>query len=883
MARRTEPCLRRKKRQPSSSHGGWGTGKARTASTFSPSLRYATNTGDYLIFSTRTTIYLEFEGTTFREWNIPPLCTVGDKTMQRTTLHCSVPGTHQIGPVVTVPSPDDEERFLSIIADVNCFMWYIHQDVHRLSKKFSVQHLHAWIFDPENAEGSEINHTATSPPIYSKTLSKQFWNWGESPTISTFFGQKMYTAPLYNDGIWTHRVPTLSNDNIAMIFGKAVTFQDCFILDTPFVIAQPVQHLSNPAYIPVTSPPGSLAQVTWAACFPLTAVLVTDFGIFFTSDGFLNTEIIKIPAKILNTTLYNSVNDVAIAFPNVFILIGDMLYKASEYEIIKIGSGHNVPDSKIIGVQAKTWCSAEYPSIDRPLSDLLIWTAEEIIRGFPNNFFIPLVDMGLLKERLNFRRNLQLIIITACYDSLTTVIAVLVQCTGCLATDILYLVFYNEASDSWTLGDFSLAPSATGHMSMEVLSSARKSMVFWDNDLIFYSYKENTDHGFLKISGTTIPFSAAAERSAIHQIIIDYGGNAVIKLNNNVLYFFKFEMNDVVKLPAWQNPTRHFVFYLNPAGDLYILSIDARVVQRAVYPLKLEVSSAAWKLGEVCPYISFHHNMNQNIYYLDMGDSVAFWAQIVFLENLGLSVDIEVFNGNLLKKDTYLHYEIARGICTKNQTITFYHEEDYSKVFDYESSVILAQGVVTVEIQPSSAGKTCDKKVKLTHLRVGCSPEKRIEVAGKPTECENITFTIPWSSLINPTKEEDVEINYDIKTYGCPLEVDYEETFRPTVLLYMGERAIGTVEANYVLWEMNGRNDFNYNSTMEQVRCLNTAQTWQKAIEKINRTSSLTPDEVESLWGPRTLAVAAAAAAAGEATAHAGMQSRAMSYNGEEG
>ncbi|XP_062830844.1 cation channel sperm-associated auxiliary subunit epsilon isoform X3 [Anolis carolinensis] len=547
MARRTEPCLRRKKRQPSSSHGGWGTGKARTASTFSPSLRYATNTGDYLIFSTRTTIYLEFEGTTFREWNIPPLCTVGDKTMQRTTLHCSVPGTHQIGPVVTVPSPDDEERFLSIIADVNCFMWYIHQDVHRLSKKFSVQHLHAWIFDPENAEGSEINHTATSPPIYSKTLSKQFWNWGESPTISTFFGQKMYTAPLYNDGIWTHRVPTLSNDNIAMIFGKAVTFQDCFILDTPFVIAQPVQHLSNPAYIPVTSPPGSLAQVTWAACFPLTAVLVTDFGIFFTSDGFLNTEIIKIPAKILNTTLYNSVNDVAIAFPNVFILIGDMLYKASEYEIIKIGSGHNVPDSKIIGVQAKTWCSAEYPSI----------------------------------------------------------------------------------------------------------------------------------------------------------------------------------------------------------------------------------------------------------------------------------------------------------------TITFYHEEDYSKVFDYESSVILAQGVVTVEIQPSSAGKTCDKKVKLTHLRVGCSPEKRIEVAGKPTECENITFTIPWSSLINPTKEEDVEINYDIKTYGCPLEVDYEETFRPTVLLYMGERAIGTVEANYVLWEMNGRNDFNYNSTMEQVRCLNTAQTWQKAIEKINRTSSLTPDEVESLWGPR--------------------------------
>ncbi|KAH0622536.1 hypothetical protein JD844_024923, partial [Phrynosoma platyrhinos] len=499
--------------------------------------------------------------------------------------------------------------------------------------------------------------------------------------------------------IWTHEVPTLSNDNIALFYGKAVTFQDCFILDTPFVIAQPILHLGVPARTTITSPPGSLASVTWAACFPFTGVLVTDFGVFYTSDAFLTSKEIKIPSNIIDMAIINDVKDVAIAFPDVFILIKDVLYKAGENEMIRLGSNYSVPDSDIIGIQAKTWCSAEYPLLDRQLSEVLIWTEEEIVRGFLNNEFYPLADTGVIKETLNLRRDLDI-------------------------------------------------------------------------------------------------------------IIVNYSGNTLIKLNNNALYFFKFEMKDVVKLAAWETRTTHFVFYWKPSGDIYLLKIDARTIDRQIYPLKLEVFSAAWKLGEVCPYISFEHNMNQNIYYLDMGDKVAFWAQIVFLENLGLSVNTEVFNSHLLKQETYLHYEIARGICTKNQTVTFYHAADYSTAFDYESVV-------------------------------------------KPSECGNITFTVPGSSLRNG--EKDLEITYNVEEYGCPIEIDYRATFRPTVLLYMNDKSVATVEANYVLWEVNDRIDFDYNSTMEQVRCLTTAQSWDQMIGNTSETSSLNPSEIDLLWGPHFL------------------------------
>lgn len=162
----------------------------------------------------------------------------------------------------------------------------------------------------------------------------------------------------------------------------------------------------------------------------------------------------------------------------------------------------------------------------------------------------------------------------------------------------------------------------------------------------------------------------------------DYTGNAIVKLENNALFFFKFEMTDIVKLTAWENNLKKCIFYFNPSGDMYLLTINGTNINHQIYPLKFEVFSAASKLNDICPYISFENNLNIfNIHYIDMGDKVAFWGQIVFLENNGLSVNVEIYRPELLKTKDVINYEIARGICTKNKVSAFYTQYHYILLF----------------------------------------------------------------------------------------------------------------------------------------------------------------------------------------------------------
>ncbi|KAF7253285.1 Cation channel sperm-associated protein subunit epsilon [Varanus komodoensis] len=158
---------------------------------------------------------------------------------------------------------------------------------------------------------------------------------------------------------WTFEVPSLTNDNIACISGRTVTFQDCFVVDTHFVFAQPIFTLGFENDTSISLPAGSAPIVAWAACYPATAVLVTDFGTFHTSDGFLTSEEIKFPAHLIERTLIHNVKEVAIIFPVVFILIKDKLYKVTEDQIFRITD--IIPNENIIGIRGKTWCSAEYP------------------------------------------------------------------------------------------------------------------------------------------------------------------------------------------------------------------------------------------------------------------------------------------------------------------------------------------------------------------------------------------------------------------------------------------------------------------------------------------------------------------------------------------
>ncbi|CAM5143789.1 unnamed protein product [Natator depressus] len=817
--------------------------------------RYKTNVENYAVFTTRTTIYLEYEGAEFVQWEVSTLCTVANKSSPTTTLNCPVPGTHTIRPKVDNETFENVERYMPISEHLTCFLWYVVKSSPAQSSVPSSendsQELILWIYDPESAEPSELNHTATSPPRNSKTLSKQFWNLGQEPVVQTYFRNTKYFATAFPElGFWKINVPSMSDDIITNIHGKAIAFQDCFVLDSPFIISRPEEPFPNNVNDnSLCSAAGSEPYIEWSACIPTTALLLSEFGTFHTNDGFITYKEIKAPSHILDFDLSHKVTDIVLTDDGILFLITGTVYKRESNHFFKLGPEYNLPETGIIGIQSRSWCSSAYPvQSGRKLSTVAIWTPSEQYLGYGGNVFIKITDTTKLKKVLDLPVTASLSIGTVCYDSRPSEVVLLMACIGCSSSRVFYLSAYNKDRDLWVLRDFSLNAPLQGFMLMEFVYSASPSMLMWDKETVYYSYKNNTINGFLIISESVKRQAEKAQGSTIHQLLIDYFGNTVIKMKNNVMIFLKVEMKDAVVLPQWEKESKNIVLYLNPSGNLYILYINGSRIHREDYPLKTEIFSSIHDSQDICPYLVFKHSMDLNVYYLDMGDEVTFWAQVVYVENLGLSTDVEIYRPELLMQTTNVDYEIARGICTKNQTMKFYHKMDYSLESNYTEALIASTGVMTVELQPSMSGKMCSTNNKLTHLFVGCPPSRHI-VIQRPSyvTCMKHNFTtykIRGEYLWVPTTE-DLVVNYDWDKYGCLMDLHYAIPFHPDIALYSGSTFVKTVEANFILWEVHGRNDYSYNSSMKQVGCLREAQTW---ISMLKGHENSTLDEI---WGPQ--------------------------------
>ncbi|XP_048340963.1 cation channel sperm-associated auxiliary subunit epsilon-like isoform X1 [Sphaerodactylus townsendi] len=98
------------------------------------------------------------------------------------------------------------ERYLTINIELNCFLWYVYTfQPTNTSISRSSQDVIIWIFDPENAEPSERNNIATTPPLYSRTLSKQFWILGQFPKVKTRIKSNHYASTAFpEEGTSSH-------------------------------------------------------------------------------------------------------------------------------------------------------------------------------------------------------------------------------------------------------------------------------------------------------------------------------------------------------------------------------------------------------------------------------------------------------------------------------------------------------------------------------------------------------------------------------------------------------------------------------------------------------------------------------------------------------
>jgi hypothetical protein len=76
-------------------------------------------------------------------------------------------------------------------------------------------------------------------------------------------------------------------------------------------------------------------------------------------------------------------------------------------------------------------------------------------------------------------------------------------------------------------------------------------------------------------------------------------------------------------------------------------------------------------------------------------------------------------------------------------------------------------------------------------------------------------------------------LDYDVARYGCPMHQSFRVPFRPTLDLYDGDEWVQTIEADFVVWEVNLRSDFSYNASVSMVSRL-IDLTFQIQIPRIH-------------------------------------------------
>ncbi|XP_031246789.1 cation channel sperm-associated protein subunit epsilon isoform X2 [Mastomys coucha] len=805
--------------------------------------RYYMNSPEYSIFSTRSSINLEYEGKAFTSWKVPETCKVENTTSPKTKLHCKRSGTHRIA---AVSGTQEEERHLTVDNSYICFLWYFTSvNVYEnLSQIVTI-----WVYDPESASLEELMWTAKKPSLNSVVLSKQLSTLGQHPFIFTVEKRRMYhPGPLTSEGTWVIHLPMSSDDILKVIKGNKVAFQDCLIANLYFLLTFPMQTMSEPpGYLPLALPAGSQLLIKWHSCIPTFAVLLTDHETFQTNDSFKTWTRIRIPPGILSDPQRHSVKDVLIFQRALVFLIESTVYLKTDKEFIELNESRGISKTGILGFSKREWCQS-----GARRTYMTAWTNDTIYIGFSSFTFVKFLTVIQLKASLNLPSTDTLKIESVRYSwHPMEAAALLSHCSVCANTRNIRLVLYKELSQKGTLQDFELQVPKENHLDFLFLYSAMPDIILWDNHHVYYSYKNFTTVGTIKTASGETNLSSLSLGSNIHSVLTDSNGDILIKMENNEMFYIKADITETVQLHTWTNTTARTGMFLDQSLQTCIIYYNENLhekyqLQPHSYPLLMELQSVTTVL-ERCPYLAFQHNIHNQFYHMDKGEILTIWSQLVYPENRGLYIAVEHYGPDVLTWTHNIDYEIASGFCTKTMITTFFQTTNYELVDDYYGLQEKNTGLVLFQFRPSEFSKTCPMAKQVFEISVGCDSAKYIMVQGfNRSGCQRRDFSyVIDKELLRESVSENLKVRYDVAKYGCPYTLDMDEMFHPVLELYDEHGFVKIVDVNFIIWEIHGRNDYTFNSTMEENGCINEAQTWDSMIEE-NPGIPL-----EDVWGPQ--------------------------------
>ncbi|XP_044163679.1 cation channel sperm-associated protein subunit epsilon-like isoform X2 [Acropora millepora] len=227
--------------------------------------------------------------------------------------------------------------------------------------------------------------------------------------------------------------------------------------------------------------------------------------------------------------------------------------------------------------------------------------------------------------------------------------------------------------------------------------------------------------------------------------------------------------------------------------------------------------------GECSKHEALLHNFRP-MYYIDQRETIQLWAKVIperWQDNrlIGSLSNTDYLAFNLTSWETSSETQ-GIGVTTRdvNAIIRLKNKLPGNINRLSESPV-----EVSFAIKTFSEDSTCSTLKAETTVTVGCPPFRRIFPRGKPSSCDgfqNFSFIIPRAQrkdiFLEGDDTSDKLVDYDLEHLGCPFKRLKNEPFKPVIDLYDGELFLEEVDANYVLWEQQGRAGFEYSATMKE-------------------------------------------------------------------
>uniref|UniRef100_A0A4W3HWZ2 Cation channel sperm-associated auxiliary subunit delta n=1 Tax=Callorhinchus milii TaxID=7868 RepID=A0A4W3HWZ2_CALMI len=338
----------------------------------------------------------------------------------------------------------------------------------------------------------------------------------------------------------------------------------------------------------------------------------------------------------------------------------------------------------------------------------------------------------------------------------------------------------------------------------------------------------------------------------INQVLVDTGNEIAVITNKGDLFYGRLSVDAVlVKIKTVGNLRVREQMIFNKFGDLSIIEsrkgyhVNSIDFFHCIIWINQELNSLEPPLPH-CMVQSLESKSWKRAYYIDIKENASLFAQFVPATSQDALCLVTMSNPDLVKFQAYAFVteRTVDGdwVFSLELFVTHAYNEDVDKMFNRS---LLFTGITTVVIDVLDKGIRCKDLAPLAaYIVIGCPPAKELRVVKKLTTCPKEIFNDTFSYVIKRnaydpdrlfrpgTGTKDIYVPYDQATYGCPMAVHFESPWVPTLQLWVDGKFIEDIKVEFVIYEVNGMFNYNYDKRVSQINCLSEPQTWKSMLSK---------------------------------------------------